>query len=446
MKPTFNPNRGQASLVLVLILGFAAIVSILAASSVSVTSVQIEAATESSWEAWYAAWGGVDELMYRLRSQQDFGSDPYQVSLSFSNGATVSATISGDNNQKTVTASGYAGGAVRSLEVLVASSSSKASFIFAAQAGEGGFEMEGNSEVRGADSVDGNVYSNGDVLGKSNTTGNSGSRIFGSVWAVGTIGALSPGSGPYIQKNASADTLTACRVDGRITAPLPEPSNSNCPHASYTTGNAPPPVPLASVDADYWKDQAAAGGTIPGPCTINGTASDCLGGSGILGNVKITGDLTIESDVTINGPVWVEGNFTIDQGNEIRADESLGRDSAVLVASDLSDPANKGRIETRQNVNYFLNSQGAGLIFISENTGLLCTAAPAVSLGANTTTVVLVAEDGCINIGSFSVITGVLGNKVHVSANSKVQYDPSLAQAIISTESGGWAVTSIREF
>lgn len=447
-------NPGQASLVLVLILGFAAIVSVLASSSISVSSAQIEATAIASNQAWYAAWSGIDELMYRLRSKQDFGAGPYTVNLTLANGATVSAQIQGDDIQKTVTATGFAADAVRRLEVKVASSSSKASFIFAAQAGEGGFEMEGQSTVIGEGNVDGNVYSNGDVLGKSNSSGNAGSRILGSVWAVGKIGKLTPGSGPYILKNAYAGVVNECRVGivgdpqtGNITAPLPP--GASCPYTgTFTLGNAPPAVPLASVDANYWKTQAELGGTWVGNCNISALdGTDCTNGTNILGNVKITGDLTLPqgTNLTIDGPIWVVGDFSIAQNNILQASETLGKDSVVLVTSDPADPLNKGKIVTASNVEYKLNSQGAGLIFIAENQGIDC-ADPAILMSSNTATVVFVAQDGCIKIASGSVISGVLGKKVYLSNNSSVRYDPALAQAIISTDSGGWAVTSVKEY
>ena len=142
-------SSGQASLVLVLLVGLVAMVITLSSGSLSVSNVQIEETIHSADAAWYAAWSGVDEMMYRLRSKQDFGPS-FDLSLSLSNGATVSATITGDTTQKTVRSEGFLDGVSKRLEVKVASSSSKASFIFAAQSGEGGFELEGGTLVVGA--------------------------------------------------------------------------------------------------------------------------------------------------------------------------------------------------------------------------------------------------------------------------------------------------------
>src|SRR5688572_25359263 len=207
-KKTKLNHSGQASLVMVLVLGLVAMLSVLSIGSLNVGNVQVEEFITSSDKAYYAAWAGVDELMYRLRAKQDFGPS-YQLSLVLDNGATVSAQIQGDSVQKTITATGFADNSLRNIEVQVASSSSKASFIFAAQSGEGGFELEGNTLVTGKDGSSGNVYSNGSVLGIRASSGNSGSRILGSVWAVNNIGGLNSPStgGVYIQKDAHAASL-----------------------------------------------------------------------------------------------------------------------------------------------------------------------------------------------------------------------------------------------
>lgn len=443
-----SKSTGQASLVLILILGLVAMLSVLSSSSLSVSNVQVEQLSYVSDQAWYAAWGAVDELMYRLRAKQNFGAS-YQIDLTFPNGATASAIIQGDSTQKIVTAIGYSQDSIRRLEVKVASSSSKASFIFAAQSGEGGFELEGNSTVIGLNNTPGNVYSNGSVLGIRASTGQSGSKVLGSVWAVNNIGGLNSPStgGVYIQQDARAGSLTACLVGGNVTSPQPP---TNCPYSgALTLGPAPQPVPLASVDAQYWKDQAQAGGVWSGNCTIGaGDGTDCTAGTNNLGSLQILGNLSIPSGTnpTITGPVWVKGDFNVSQNNTLYTDEAAGKNSLVIIASNPDNPANQGRIVTSSNVQFNLNSQGAGLIFISENLGDNCSTAPAIDITSNTATVVFVAQNGCINIGSNSLISGVLGKKVHISNNSTIQYDPNLAQAIVAPDSGGWAVTSVREY
>lgn len=437
-------TRGQASLVMVLLIGLVAISAALAASSLTTSNVQIEETIHQSDRAWYAAWAGVDELMYRLRARQNFGAS-YQISLALDDGATVSAVITGDSNQKTVVSEGYSDGVVKKIEVKVVSSSSKASFIFAVQTGVGGFELEGNTLVKGANNTSGNVYSNGDVLGIRASSGQSGSKILGNVWAVGRIGGLASPTdgGVYIEKNAMANILSACLVGGNVLAPQPP---SNCPFSgTYQVAPAPLPVPLAVVDIPYWKNQAENGTDWTGDCIIGGGA-DCTQGTNRLGNIKIAGNLIVPSNinVTFTGPVWVVGDISVNQNNIFYTDESVGSTSVVIIASDPANPSVKGKIVTSSNATFLRNSQGAGLIFVSENPADNC-AAPSIDITSNTATVVFISENGCINIGSNSAISGILAKKVHVKNNSSVIYDPSLARAIVDPNSGGWAVVSLRE-
>lgn len=440
-------SSGQASLVLVLILGLVSIMSVLASSTLSVSNVQIEETITDSNQAWYAAWSGIDEIMYRLRAHQEFG-ESYSVGFNLSNGATVSASIVGDSSQKIVRSSGFAKGVIKSLEVTIASSSSKASFVFAAQAGDGGFELEGNTTVTGSGGTPGNVYSNGPVLGIKANAGNAGSKILGSVWAVGNIGGLSSptAGGLYIQKNAWANTLTACLVGGNVRASVPP---TNCPYSGSFAISVPPiPAALASVDASYWKNKALEGGTWNGDCNIASTdGTDCSAGTRSIGNRKIDGDFNVPSgvNVTVTGPMWVKGDVNIAQNNTLFTSEEVGKNSIMIVASDSDNPAIKGRVVTSSNVQFNRNSQGSGIIFISENRSVDCSF-PAIDMTSNTATVVFVAIDGCINVGSNSQINGILGKKIHIKNNSTIIYDPNLARAIVVPDSGGWNVVNIREY
>lgn len=421
--------------------------SVLASSSMSVSNVQVEELINYSNQARYAAWSGVDELMYRLRARQNFGAI-YSVALTLPNGATVSATITGNNFQKIVRSSGYINGVVKNLEVTVASSSGKASFVFAAQSGTGGFEMENGSEVTGANGTDGNVYSNGNVLGTSASSGSSGAKIHGGVWATGQIGGLSSPSngGVYIKKNAWASNLTACNVGGSVKSPSPP---TNCPYSGVYIVSAPPPaVSLVSVDVDYWKDLAAAGVNWSGDCNVmSGKADDCTQGTGKVGNIKINGNLSSSNGMTITltGPVWIKGNIVFSNNVIVKTDDSVGSNSVVIVASDTSNPAVSGKVEMSNNVVFTRNSLGAGAIIISENTSTNCADA-AINLANNATSVVLIALNGCIYIRENAVVNGVIGNKIHLTQNSKINYDPSLARAIVVADTGGWSVVNIREY
>lgn len=437
-------NRaGQASLVMVLLIGLVAMTAAIASSSLSVANVQVEETIHASDQAWYAAWAGVDELMLRLRSKQVFPPS-FQLSLILDNGATVSAILSGDANQKTVQSSGYASGIVKNIEVKISYSMSKSSFIYAAQSGTGGFEMEQNTFIFGSGGSDGNVYSNGDVKGKSALT----SIIWGNVWAVGSIGGLSSPSsgGVLVRKNAWASSLTACWVWGNVKSPIPP---SNCPRGSYTLAEAPPSAPLISLDSEYWKNIAQSGGIWNGDCNVkSGDATDCTGGTGNLGNLKINGDLYVfnHKTMTFTGPVWVVGDIQFDNVVYVYTDDALGVNAPIIIASDPSNPDVKGRVVSGNNVFYYKNSSGVGPVLLSDNTGMDCINSPAIKLSNNTSTVVSVALNGCIYAGNGAFLSGVVGKKIHLGAGVLIWHDASLSYPILDPGSGGWAVNSIKEY
>lgn len=444
-----NLERGQASFVLILLIGLIAIMSVLASSTVSTNNVQVEEVILQGNQARYAAWAGVDELMYRLRSKQVFGSS-YTTNITFGNGSTVSATITGDSAQRTIKSTGYSEGVQKNIEMLVATSSSKASFVFAAQSGLGGFEMENGSQVVGANSTDGNVYSNGSVLGTSASSGTNGAKIMGGVWALGIIGGLSSpdNGGVYILKNAWASSLKACTVVGSVKAPAPP---TNCTYGgSYTMSPPPPSASLASVDVNYWKNLAGQGTIWNGNCVVNsGKATDCTNGTKTLGNIKITGDLTSANGETwyINGPVWVGGNIVFPNKAIIKTAESAGTNSVVMVASSPSNNTIYGKIQMDQNVTFNRNTQGAGVILISDNTSTICSNNnSAITLSNNATSVVLIALNGCIYIQQNAEVSGVIGYKVHLTTNAKINYEPSLARAIAVPDTGGWSVVNVKEY
>ena len=214
-------NKGQAVLIVVFGLGMMAVLSALVFAFFGSKTVMRQTSLIESSKAYYAAQSGIEELMIRLRSHHNFGNE-WGMAYQLDNGAVVYATISGDLNTKTATATGIFKDFTRRLEVEVASSSSKASFLFAVQSGVGGFELEKNTEIRGTLGRPGNVYSNGNILGESLSSGTTGAKVLGDVWAVGKISGLTgdTSGGVYISGNAVANQLLRCAVEGDVEAPV----------------------------------------------------------------------------------------------------------------------------------------------------------------------------------------------------------------------------------
>lgn len=442
-------NKGQAVLIVVFGLGMMAVLSALVFAFFGSKTVMRQTSLIESGKAYYAAQSGIEELMIRLRSHHNFG-DEWDMAYQLDNGAVVYATISGDLNTKIATATGIFKDFTRRLEVEVASSSSKTSFLFAVQSGVGGFELEKNTEIRGKWGRQGNVYSNGDILGESLLSGNTGSKVLGDVWAVGKISGLTgdTSGGVYITGNAVANQLLRCAVEGDVEAPV-APTSGCSYKGEYRAAEKPESMPMEAVDIEFWKQQAAQAAIWPGNCVIDkgGGVNDCSGTGKRLGPVKVEGSLTINSgaNLTLAGPVWVEGDMTINSNVDIRIDDSLGIEGVVVVVDYPGNRFGRGKILTSSNVDFFETAAGGPAVFVSTNTEDNCQVNPAVKVSSNTSTVVFSAPDGCIYFNANSFVRGVLAKKVHLSGNSAIEYDPRLATVILKTGLGGWAVTNFRE-
>ena len=444
-----NKKRGQAVLMIVFGLGAVGVLVAVAFAKLGPRSILRQQILSDSEKAYYASESGIEELMIRLRSHHNFGNE-WDMSYELDDGSVFYATISGDINTRVATSTGRFADFTRRLEVKVASSSSKTSFLFAVQSGSGGFELEGNTEIRGLDGAAGNVYTNGDILGASLSSGNSGSKVLGDIWAVGKISGLNGDSsgGVYISGTAAANELLRCEVVGDVEAPAPPGGGCNY-GGSYVVIEAPVVLPMEAIDIDFWKQQAVGSSTFVGDCVISssGGPTDCSGAEKELGSVKIEGDLLVNSntDFTLTGPVWVEGDLTIESNVNIDVAESLGSEGVVMVVDYPSDQFGKGKIEVASNVNFSQTSEGGPAMLVTTNNEDDCSAIPAVKAASNTESVVFSAPDGCVFFESNSLVRGVLAKKVHLSRNSVIEYDPRLATVILTTGLGGWEVTGFRE-
>ena len=446
---SYHSQSGQAALIVVFGLGLLTILISLAFSTLGGRTAVRQKTLSDSSKAYYAAQSGIEELMIRLRSHHQFGSI-WDMQHTLDNGAYFYATISGNADYKIATSTGVYNGYTRRLEVETITSTSKSSFLFAVQVGDGGLLLEGGTIVRGLNGGPGNVYSNGPILGASKASGTSGSRVLGDVWAVTKVSGLSGDSsgGVYITGKANANDLVRCDILGDTFSPLPP--QSGCTYGgTYTIQDPPEILPLEGIDVAFWKQQASQAATWPGDCVISssGGPQDCSGPTKQLGPVKIEGNLTVNSNTafTLMGPVWVEGDVVMNSNVDVAVDDSLGSEGVVIVIDYPADQANRGKMNASSNVDFSQTAEGGPPVFVSTNTSLDCTGSPAIIAASNTTTVVYSAPAGCVFFQSNSFVRGVLAKKVYLSNNSTIEYDPRLATVILETGLGGWAVTNFQE-
>ena len=451
MNKVIKKRPGQAVMLVVFLVGMGSVALSLAMAALGVTQVQISENTYSSKKALYAAQAGVEDILVRLERNPGLGNPTFATNMTSLGETSYVATISSPlSTSKIATATGRFKTFEKAIEVQLASSAAQTSFTTAVQTGNGGFELLQNSNITcKAPCTEGNVYSNGDIKGVKKSPLASASRISGSAWAVGSITKLSENdSGARIEKNASASALVECLVVNDQLATAPGPS-SGCPLSAgrtYTqTVTGPPELPLPAFDESYWKSQATSsaigGGTWEGNCTVlSAGPDDCTNGTGKLGPQKINGSLFIPSNtnLTVTGAIWVVNNLNISSNNTIALDPSFVNSGTVVVSD--------GVISTGSNVTYASTGTAVIMIGSTKNDGLNCDL-PAISVSSNTNNVIFYALNGCVNVAANSQFFGaIVGQKVRVSTNSTIEYDPALANAVFGASSaGGWVITSWRE-
>lgn len=158
---------------------FFVIVLILATISGAVLIISTMALNENrlsldiigSTQAYYIAEAGVEDAIYRIKNNKSIVS-PYTIEAGTAM-ATVTVTTIG--NTKTIIVQGEKDNKIRNIRAVLNLDISEIDFFFGVQVGEGGLEMDNNSQVIG------NVYSNGSIVG------NSGATITGSVIVGGGV-------------------------------------------------------------------------------------------------------------------------------------------------------------------------------------------------------------------------------------------------------------------
>jgi len=451
-----NTNeQGVAALLTIFVLGLLALlmgVSLVKTGYASSIRGRAQAATLA---ATYIAESGVEEALMKVQKNGAGYPSEYSFTLVVGSGQ-VEVKINGtDENQRIIESVGIYKNHVRRLKVEVQNTSVMPGFINAIHAGNGGVELDGNTEVRGKDGVPGNVYSKSYIKGKSkeNTaTGckNSASAIYGSAWAVGEIDSLSPGSGVCITEDASATQLNSCYVHGSQFSPN---SPLSCGGGISSYVDSIPIKDLPDLGVDKLKDYLTSkGNVLTGNCRITGSgdAGDCLGGTASLGDIKIEGDLVIDPDpgvtVFLTGPLWVTGNLVINSNSRISPQSTYLSQLTVV----------DGKITSSSNVTYNKNVD-AFLLFIStylsgaNSTDPAFCANPAVSLSSNNESVLFYATVGCVEVNTGTAVGGfkgaLLGEAIRVKNNTVIEYDPDLQTTIFGLSStGGWQTLSFEEY
>ncbi len=170
-------------LMLVMLFLFLSLSAILAMSTPVLRQASVVSDFLKSRQSYFLAEAGVEDLIYKIKNnKQTFTTDTLSL-----NGITVTTSLSGSTDTKTIDSSETGSGLIRKVEAVVKTGVGSA-FNYGIQSGAGGFILGNNATIHGS------VYANGSI------TGSNGASITGTA-----ISANSPASSAD-QDNSSPAT------------------------------------------------------------------------------------------------------------------------------------------------------------------------------------------------------------------------------------------------
>ena len=445
--------KGQAALIAVIIMLVLMLSLVFAAAGVALKDARVAEESKRARLAYFAAEAGLDDAVYRSKRGKNLPSS-FSMVL---NDASASVSVTNIGNLREIKSSASKASAERAAYASL-SKVSDAEFHYGVQVGDGGLEMDQNSEVKGAGGV-GNVYSNGPLKGAS------GAKITGDL----TIAGANSADDVKVLGTLRANTIEDSKICGDAFYQaidtdslnfLNDPSSPTC-SSPLTPGTAnsgspnpaPQEMPISDSQILNWKNDAALDGTITGNCGDNGIPECNIGDDGTLslGPKKINGNLilTKKQTLVVTGTLYFTGHLDMDSssGATIKCDPSFGVNSCVVVFD--------GWIHL-QNNSIFKGSGTAGSYILVLTTLQNCNGGEqtsscthhngAIDLHNNATGAIFYAPDSMINLHNGVSVTELTANKLRLDNNAIVTYEQGLANAQFSSgPSGGWDIINWKE-
>jgi hypothetical protein len=294
-------------------------------------------------------------------------------------------------------------------------------FNYGIQSGGLGITMSNNAKIFG------NVYAGGTISGAN------GASVTGDVIMSGASGkiqslAVSGNAKAHtitesnISKDAWYQTLTSTTVGGTKHPDSPDPANQN--------------LPISDTTIAEWEVTAVAGGTYSGNMNLSGNTS--------LGPKKIDGNLTATNGtiLTITGTIWVTGNINLANNMIVKLDPGYKSNSGLIISDSQTDKANYGKINISNNVQVQGSGSANSYIMLLSTNNSSNLSNPAINVSNNSTAVVYYATTGVLEVSNNAKIRAITGGGLHLSNGAQIEYDSGLASAEFSGGPGGsWAVT-----
>ena len=235
-------------------------------------------------------------------------------------------------------------------------------------------------------------------------------------------------SGVTVSGTARATMITACTISGD--AYYQTTNTCSVAGTAYPSSTPPAPqaIPISQAQITDWEAAAAAGGTIGDVLLENDD-------SATLGPIKINGNLTMKNNSTawIAGPIWVTGNILL-ENNSVFSSATLGNSGTVIIADDILNPAEDGKIALKNDFNVQSNGNpGNNIMFISNYSG----AGVAISLSNNASSSIFYAPNGTIEMENNASPIQLTASLIHLKNNAVINYQTGLQSANFTSGPGG---------
>lgn len=394
-------QKGFATLYFVLLSLF--LVVSIAGSSFLLVSWQQRTSrnAQHSIQAYWAGEAGAEDAFLRLKKGMAWVSP---LALSAGEGvvtATIAETAPG---VYLVTVQGDDASRIRKIQAVFGLGGTTPAFFYGAHIGNGGLQMDNQSQVIG------NVFSNGNIVVTS-----GGAEVTETATVARTGGSISGATA----KHVFADTC----VNSDITQELHTNNKGNCTYGSLIPLATPPdsiPLPISEEEIQQWKDEAQAGGVLNGEYELDG--SDAV----TLGPKKIAGDLEIEGSaiLTLSGTIWVTGNVNVKNSGRVKLASSYGATSGVIVADGTITLENNSISEGSGNPDSYL-------MYFSTNSSN-----PALIIKNNAVADILYTSQGWLEVQNNAQLVEVTGYGIHLKNNAVIQYEAGLQDARFTSGPG----------
>ncbi len=390
---------------------------------------------QSSLAAEQIAEAGLHKAIFCLNATSGTNcSGTYSISytgesnISFG-GGTFSTVVTGSGATRLVTstATDPTGRVAQvKMEVTTVPPTDNTSFSYALQSGQGGAYMSNNS------SINGTIYSNGDVVCQSNNA-----IITGDAYSTKTGGKV---DSCKVGFHAHADRVLNAKVMGDAyykTDPT-DIAGSTVTGTKHPNSATPSFAALPAFSLDFWRDSAAAGGTISGNYNLSSTTVS-------LGPIKIDGNLTMDNNVTVNvnGPIWVKGNITSSNNVTFRLNSSFGTYGTVILADNVDNPLTSGKIDLSNNTGIFGSGDPKShILFVSSNSST-SDSSPAMLISNNASGAVFMTLNGTMRLANNAGANSLAGYRLYLDQNAAVTYvESDFSGQFSNSPSSNWHQSS----